>query len=242
MKKLFLGFFVLFFMSHAMAATVAGGCDDADNDAIAAELALCSTHAYNIGRLDNPSDSEKQLMRDVIAMKTTLVTQQLFNQYEQMDSMLRRLKTQLERAVLTTKLEATGASAESSSGADRFESNDRNIYMAGVQNCLNVYQDDQILKCYEANLNTIITTSGNGANVTTELKKQLAQDYAALAKQDFGGGGCAEPSDECQNKDQNKDKMMSKKDFKDCLDAMKVCLQNQYRKYNAAKNSQKKVP
>lgn len=85
------------------------GCDSADNNRISPELALCSVHAYNIGEVQNPTGANRQLMKDVIALKTTVITQQMNKQYEYMDLMIRRFKTQLEKAVLTTKLQASGA-------------------------------------------------------------------------------------------------------------------------------------
>ena len=195
------------------------GCENDDNDAIVAELALCSTHAYNIGETENPTGADKELMRDVIAMKTTLITQQMYRQYEQMESMLRRLKTQLEKAVLTTGLEAKGASSSgSSSSSSSFKSDDRNIHMAGVKNCLNYYQDSEILKCYEDNLNMIVNMSGNGDNVSSELKKQLVQDFCKLASQRINGSdNCANDKKEfeayCRVSDAEKPQTLDKRKF-----------------------------
>ena len=96
----------------AMAAD--DGCDNEANDRISPELALCSVHVYNIGEIENPTGANKQLMKDVVALKTTVITQQINKQYEYMDAMIRRFKTQLEKAVLTTKLQAAGAAAGTS--------------------------------------------------------------------------------------------------------------------------------
>ena len=101
-KNILVSFSVLALLVMPVVAAE-NGCDNDDNDMIVAELALCSTHAYNIGNTKNPSGADKGLMRDVIAMKTTVITQQMYKQYEQMESMLQRLKTQLEKAVLTAK-------------------------------------------------------------------------------------------------------------------------------------------
>lgn len=217
------------------------GCENDNNDAIVAELALCSTHAYNIGETENPTGADRELMRDVIAMKTTLITQQMYRQYEQMDSMLRRLKTQLEKAVLTTGLEAKGASSSSSSSSSSFKSDDRNIHMAGVQNCLNYYQDSELLKCYTDNLNMIINMSGNGNNVSSELKKQLVQDFCKLSGQNINDEKACMPIDKkyeglCDGSE--KAQTLDKKQFRDMIDSMRLCLQNQYRAYN---NSQKQM-
>lgn len=224
-------------------AVADNGCENDDNDAIVAELALCSTHAYNIAEIENPTGADKELMRDVIAMKTTLITQQMYRQYEQMESMLRRLKTQLEKAVLTTGLEAKGASSSSSSssGGSSFKSDDRNIHMAGVKNCLNYYQDSEILKCYEDNLNMIVNMSGNGDNVSSELKKQLVQDFCKLADQNINGeNACSKIVENykalCNGSE--KAQTLDKKQFRNMIDDMRSCLQNQYRAYN---NSQKQI-
>lgn len=217
------------------ALAASNGCDNENNDKIVPELALCSTHAYNILTGDshsgtNPSEADRGLMRDVIAMKTTVMTQQMYKQYEYLDAMIRRLKTQLEKAVLSTKLQAAGASSKSDS--DTFKSGDRNVYIAGATNCLNLYQDDQILKCYETNLTTIVNTSGNGNNPTPEMKKQLANDYKMLAQIDYGGtGGCKVGTTACVPDDSGKIKMTNAQ-FRTCLNEMRSCLQNQYRAYN----------
>ena len=221
------------------------GCENDDNDAIVAELALCSTHAYNIGETENPTGADKELMREVIAMKTTLITQQMYRQYEQMESMLRRLKTQLEKAVLTTGLEAQGASSSGSSlsGGASFKSDDRNIHMAGVKNCLNYYQDSELLKCYEDNLNMIVNMSGNGDNVSSELKKQLVQDFCKLADQNINSeNACSKIVENYKAlcNESEKAQTLDKKQFRNMIDSMRSCLQNQYRAYNNSQRQQKK--
>ena len=246
-KNILVGFSVLALLTVPVVAAE-NGCDNDDNDMIVAELALCSTHAYNIGKPKNPSGADKGLMRDVIAMKTTVITQQMYKQYEQMESMLRRLKTQLEKAILTTSLEAKGASSGSSGGSSSssggsYKSDDRNIHMDGVQNCLNFYQDEQILRCYQDNLNAIVIVSGNGSEPSTELKKQLVQDYCALddmAIGDSAAGSCIADTnkteggetygDLCSGK--VKPNRLNKRDFQKWIDGMRSCLQNKYRAYN----------
>ena len=227
-----------------MPAYADNGCENDDNDAIVAELALCSTHAYNIGETENPTGADKELMRDVIAMKTTLITQQMYRQYEQMESMLRRLKTQLEKAVLTTGLEAKGASPSgSSSSSSSFKSDDRNIHMAGVKNCMNYYQDSEMLKCYEDNLNMIVNMSGNGDNVSSELKKQLVQDFCKLADQNINSeNACSKIVEKYKAlcNESEKAQTLDKKQFRNMIDSMRSCLQNQYRAYNNSQRQQKK--
>ena len=244
LKNIFYGLLVALVV--CVPAYADNGCENDDNDAIVAELALCSTHAYNIGKTENPTGADKELMRDVIAMKTTLITQQMYRQYEQMESMLRRLKTQLEKAVLTRGLEAKGASSSgSSSSSSSYKSDDRNIHMAGVKNCLNYYQDSEILKCYEDNLNIIVNMSGNGDNVNSELKKQLVQDFCKLASQRINGSdNCADDKKDfeayCRVSGAEKPQTLDKRNFQAMIDSMRSCLQNQYRAYNNSQRQQKK--
>lgn len=214
------------------------GCENDENDAIVAELALCSTHAYNIGATKNPSGADKELMRDVIAMKTTLITQQMYRQYEQMESMLRRLKTQLEKAVLTTKLNAAGAVTSSGDSRsayvipeDGFQSNDRNIHMADVKNCNNELLPTDVLQCLNDNMSVISEKTGNADNVNSEVAKQLANDFALLKNVSVGGTN----DDKCIYKLDAKDtedtclkdkQIRKKKNFRTCFDNMRNCLRN----------------
>lgn len=173
-------------LAMPMGAYAANGCEDEENDSIVAELALCSTHAYNVGALRNPEGSDRELMEDVIAMKTTLITQQMYRQYEQMASMLRRLKTQLEKAVLTTGMQAAGAKektnddSESSSGGSSYKSSNRNVKIEGARDCNQEMEERKVLDCLNSNFQIVYEASGNGANASPEARKQLANDFSTL--------------------------------------------------------------
>ena len=159
------------------AFAASNGCDKDDADYISPTLALCSTHVYNIGETENTKDSaKKQEMRETIALKTTVMTQQMYQQYEYLDAMVKRFRTQLEKAVLKTKLAAAGADTNESSISSSlsFKSSDRNIFIAGVSNCNNELTNQKVFECLNTNLNSIYNASNSGQNVTTELKKQLA--------------------------------------------------------------------
>ena len=203
-------------------------CADEANDAISPDFALCSTHAYNIGSITNPTAEERALMKDVIAMKTTLVTQQMYKQYEQMESMLRRFKTQLEKAVTMSKFEMAGAGSEkSSSSSGGYESNNSNIHIAGAQDCTRIYNDADTLKCYQTNIDLIERTSNYGKDVTTDLKEQIKSDYEGLSGLPFEG------KDNCGTKYCTKAvKDITKKVFNDCMTEFRTCLQLKYSQYN----------
>ena len=212
------------YLSCANAAVDNTGCSNDDNAYVSPELALCSTHAYNIGAVENPeSDAQKQVMKDVVALKTTIMTQQMYKQYEYLESMIKRFKTQLEKAVLTTKLEAAGAANESSSYSSglNFSSNDRNIYIAGVSNCNNELTPLKVFECLNSNLNSLYNSSNNGTNITIELRKQLANDYAVAANE--CGKDCT-IVDKCKNA-QN---LAKRTDFQECLDGLRGIIRKGY--------------
>lgn len=229
LKKILGG--VLVALVCVVPAVADNGCENDDNDAIVAELALCSTHVYNIGKTENQTGADKELMRDVIAMKTTLITQQMYKQYEQMESMLRRLKTQLEKAVLTTGLKAKGASdSGGTSDSDSFKSNDRNIHLYGAKNCNEELLPADVLKCLNTNMNTISNATGNASEVSLEAAKQLAEDFKLLysTSPTVEDEECITKSNaESGGKDCTKYKEIRKKKvFQSCFDNMRSCLRN----------------
>lgn len=215
------------------AFAVGNGCDDDRNDRINPELALCSTHVYNIGEDKNQtSESQKQLMRNVVALKTTVMTQQMYKQYEYLDATLKRFKTQLEKAVLTTKLMAAGADTSSAggssysgvstgSGSSSFRSSDRSIFIAGVSNCNNELTNQKVFECLQNNLNTIYNTSNNGQNINAELRKQMANDYGVAAR---ACTSCTSKKAECEDAS----KMSQRKQFQDCLDSLRGIIRTGY--------------
>ena len=214
-------------------------CENEDNDAISAEFALCSTHAYNIGMTENPKSTDaanKELMQNVVALKSTIITQQMYRHYEQMESMLSRFKTQLKKAVLTTNLQVAGASKDEDSGSSSYSS-DKSVYMsAGVSNCQNKYSDAEILKCYQDNMNSIVNQSGNGSKPTREIKKQLVNDVGNFRTIQFESGVnnvCESVSTDLGKCKDN----MSNSEFRECLNAARTCLQNQQRSYERAQRT-----
>jgi hypothetical protein len=179
----------------AFGATSSKGCDNPNNDRINPEIALCSTHVYNIGGNTGPDgsvynfsdESNQQLMRDVIALKTTVMTQQMYKQYEYLDATLKRFKTQLEKAVLTTKLAAAGADVSSgssysgiSTGNSTYRSTDKNIRLAGAQNCMTTTSYQNAYSCLSSNIQLILNAV-NGGNSVGEAKRQLEVDLGVAA-------------------------------------------------------------
>lgn len=149
------------------------GCDKEDYDRINPAIALCSTHVYNIGRTQNQvNEANKQVMRDVVALKTTIITQQMQQQYDFLEATLKRLKTQLEKAVLTTKFEAAGASGSSSGSSS---SNDKNVVLMGAENCLLKGSISDGVACVQNNVRIILNAvnSGDIGDAYRQLQKDL---------------------------------------------------------------------
>lgn len=221
------------------------GCDNEDNEYISPALALCSTHVYNIGEVENlRSEDQRGYMRDVVALKSTIMTQQLNKQYEYLESMIRRFKTQLEKAVLTTKLQTSGAvdsstsdGGYSSGGSPVFKSNDRNIFMDGVKNCNNELLPTDVMTCLNHNMSTISDMSGNGDNVTMEIRKQLANDFKLLNDTSVTDVKCNTKSDngaDCLMHNT----MGRKTEFQSCFDKMRSCLRDKTYKLNRQEKMQ----
>lgn len=221
----------------AMAAS-GNGCDDDDNDFITAELALCSTHAYNVNLKQNPTGSAKEEMNKIIAMKTTVITQQMYKQYEQMESMLRRLKTQLEKAVLTTNLQAAGASGGGDDSSDSaFRSENRNVFVAaaGIRDCNSELTSVKVFECLNTNYQTMYNMSNNAAEISTELAQQLAHDYGLMRNacdkgQAIGKSATAQVGkNEVKVEDCTSGKSVrNKKNFQVCFDQYRTYLRSCY--------------
>lgn len=216
------------------------GCDNDDNNMITPELALCSTHIYNVGEIENPSDAGKRaFMQEIIAMKTTLITQQMYKQFDQMESMLNRLKTQLEKAVLTNDLKVASGNADDDDGDAGSSGGGKPLsgtFVVGAQDCQNMYNNNDALQCYERNLGVVQQQSANGENPTTDLKKQAIKDWGELQSlvtkaQCCGGGGAAE-AESCKYKSGTKPKDLKARDFKTLLSDMRNCLRKSYTEHN----------
>ena len=227
MKKIFSVFFMMMFIVGAGYAADSS-CDNPDNDYITAELALCSTHAYNIGEVQNPTGANRELMQEVVAMKTTVIAKQLYKQYEEMELMMRRLKTQLDKSLTLAALKiAAGESGnngddDSSSGSYSSSSGRDGLDMA--QNCLRSVDGgiDAAKRCLQSNINLIQRALENGDR--TAARKQLINDLNAamtwgIFAKDKEPEGCKAVIDGDAKK---------KEDVQKCLDSFRVTV-NQYK-------------
>lgn len=96
---------------------VKAGSSDASH--INPVYAICDAHKYNSGKTGKGElrSDDIEEMKEIIGLKTTVISQQMYKQYEYLNATLRRLKTQLEKATLTAKLETAGAKSEDASSS-----------------------------------------------------------------------------------------------------------------------------
>lgn len=165
--------------------------------------ALCNVHRYNLadGDIMNPTEADtKEKVRQNVALKTTVIAQQMYKQYVMIESMIKRLKIQLEKAVLNANLQvAGGTSSKSSDDSVKVEFSD-----CGGKSAENA------LNCVQSNYTKLKPFVDKGNSKRT-VREQLYSDFRVLkAHLDTW------PSvDETKCKVEN---VKDKKTMKDCLD------------------------
>ncbi|MBP5485807.1 MAG: hypothetical protein J6Y07_03825 [Alphaproteobacteria bacterium] len=139
-------------------------------------LALCSVHAYNVGDAENPTDTGRATdIENVIALKSTFMVQQLKQQYDKLNTVIKRLKTQLNKAVLTSKIEVLTGNTSSSSNSSSGGSNSNNtVSISGASDCSTYSGTANIAQCLQPNIQLIINTANSGK--ITEARNQLIKD------------------------------------------------------------------
>lgn len=141
--------------------------------------AICDTHVFNKGEVTNSTNSStRDKVHEIVALKTTVVAQQMYKQYEYLAATLRRLKTHLEKAVFSADVQMSGAKSggedSESSWAVTNSQKSEGIYLSGAANC---YAGDTnaMLECLRSNLSTIL-----GA-IKTQKKKACQQLVSTVA-------------------------------------------------------------
>lgn len=207
---------------------VVGRADVDDSDCVMYNpaFALCSTHSHNAGIVDektnlptNPTAGENtSYMNEVIALKSTVIAQQLKEQYDQLNAVVKRFKTQLEKAVLTSKIEVlTGNAASGNSGGGASGSYNNNG-LANAEDCYAVSQENAY-DCVARNLSKI---SSAAEKDITNARKQLENDLAIMDGYKMCGKtvtSCAADTTGCKEKDV---KYMNKSAIQSCIKNLQI--------------------
>lgn len=202
--------------------------------------AICDTHAYNNGQ-SNPSSkaSERDEVKEVIGLKVTVLSQQLYKQYEYLAATLRRLQTQLKKSVFSANLEAAGLGSGDDSSSGTMDE-DRTIYLPGAENCWNASSPDKAYDCMINNINLIKSNVNTNAQ---KAGKQLAQTVAVARQWDIDP--CKDKRDKDNNKCptnapcskyQDNNYASAKKEITECANNLQVAVVREKSKAESDKN------
>lgn len=178
-------------------------------------FAICDTHPFNSGNgvnflqdESNASTTDKTDaqadMNRIIGMKITVVSQQMYKQYEYLNATLRRLKTQLQKAVLTSNLEAAGAKSESGSSGGLLgggKDTDKTIHLAGAENCSNKTSSESAYNCLQTNISLVISSApSNRQKACKQLQSTIKSAQTWNLKLD-SNSGCDADKLSCRTED-----------------------------------------
>ncbi|MCR5194106.1 MAG: hypothetical protein K6B71_01070 [Alphaproteobacteria bacterium] len=200
----------------------------------APEYALCTVHAYNIGNNKNPTSStDIAYMKEIIGLKSTLIAQQIKEQYDMVNAIVKRLKTQLEKSVYTTKMDilAGTESVSSSSGGSG-----NGMAIDGAREC-NYESPDSKYECFMENMRLVISETSS-----SKAKAQLNSDIAYMKSLPFNKTGSNTDVTALKGRDggicKDISKASDKKTIAACANAwFQVLQQEDYDIKQAAKNN-----
>ena len=202
--------------------------------------ALCTVHSHNIGAVYENAPANPELadeintMNEVIGMKTTIIARQIKQQYDTLNAMVKRFKTQLEKAVLTSKMEIlTGNTSASNSGGGKSgaASNDG---LATAEDCYQVSQENAY-DCVARNLTKI---SQAAEKDITNARKQLEDDFAVMDGYEMCGsskaGTCKDDTADCIDYDVRN---MNRTTIQSCVKNLQLKVRNAKSKFDRENRS-----
>lgn len=151
--------------------------------------AICDTHPYNAnikaknytGENAQLDTTEQEQMNEIIGLKITVISQQMYKQYEYLRATLQRLKIQLEKSVLAANLEAAGGKSDSSSSSGLLGANsnkDKTVVLAGAINCSYQVDFDRFVDCISGNVQNVIRAADGSDRKNACLQLQYDLDAA----------------------------------------------------------------
>lgn len=178
------------------AVLVMPGAVFADDDCqqFSPAFVLCTVHSHNAGfvekedtkKPENPTATDDvAYMNEVVAYKSTVIAQQLKRQYDALNAIVSRFKTQMKKAVMVSKLEvATGVAASGNSGSRSGGGFDSDAGLAGAQDC-DAVSVAQAYDCIASNMQKIqsdVSKDLRGARAQMNKDCKLAQELELCGK------------------------------------------------------------
>ena len=148
-------------------------CKDKDNEGKKALIKECKLEPNKSNRVDS---GQVETIKEIIGLKTTVISQQMYKQYEYLSATLRRLKTQLEKATLTAKLQAAGAKDDESSSSGLLGGGSSKT--SQYTNCSGKDREGT-LYCLRSNY-TALSDRINNKKCTKTEKDQLSKDIGII--------------------------------------------------------------
>lgn len=147
---------------------------DRDNNPLP-YAAMCSVHAYNIGDTVNYGGSRQEEMDRVVALKANLVTREMKKQYDYLDATVKRFQIQLQKAILISQAEASGAPSGSPGGGT---SSSVSSGISGTSDCSGKSRS-LMVECLRENYR-IMLNAANARNINTAFRNQIISDVRTI--------------------------------------------------------------
>ena len=169
-----------------------------DVSRVNSDFALCDTHAWNAGIEDNDikTSEEREKMNEIIALKTTVIAQQMYKQYATLEQMIKQLKVMLEKEVLKASVQVAGGTSSDDDTTDKVE----------FSSC-SAFDDEEALSCLRDNYAKLQPIVEKG-RLNNNYRDQLSKDCAVTKALQV-----VTSCDECSY-------INSKQKMKDCLDVI----------------------
>ena len=187
--------------------------------------AICDTHPYNANMPNTAKDENNNMesvntnaqeqMNEIIGLKITVISQQMYKQYEYLRATLQRLKIQLEKSVLAANLEAAGGKTESFSSSGFLGGGidgDKTIHLAGANNCSNFMDFDSAYNCLQNNVTVIKNNVSSNTNKACLQLQSTVSDASSILEKENIGNSCTNynvSASERSCKDRNKENIVA---------------------------------
>lgn len=182
--------------------------EDPDCPYIKSTYAICDAHKRNAG---DTSDANE--IKEILGLKTTVLSQQLYKQYQYLDATIRRLEIQLRKAMVSVNLDVAAGTDSSSSSSKTSNTQ--------FKDCAGKGMDERIF-CFRQNYELL--SSEINDKKCKSVKKQLAQDLKIMSNT-LDGADYTKINEKCT----------SEKDIKTTEDC-KSCLEQYYQGIDSLDN------